>query len=59
MERFYNKNTLCYKNIKKSGDVFSFCHKRMQPTALGAKNQIKWKLKRKEREKYVYNEQEV
>ena len=29
-----NKNTLCYKNIKKSGAIFSFCHKRMQPTAL-------------------------
>jgi hypothetical protein len=36
----YNKNTLCYKNIKKSGAIFSFCHKRMQPTALGVKNEI-------------------
>jgi hypothetical protein len=41
IELFYNKNTLCYKNIKKSGAIFSFCHKRMQWTALGAKNQIK------------------
>jgi hypothetical protein len=41
MERFYNKNTLCYKNIKKSGAIFGFCHKRMQPTALGVKKQIK------------------
>ena len=46
---FITKIRSAIKILKNQGDVFSFCHKRMQPTALGAKNQIdgivKWQVK--------------
>ena len=38
---FITKIRSAIKILKNQGDVFSFCHKRMQPTALGAKNEIK------------------
>ena len=38
---FITKIRSAIKILKNQGDVFSFCHKRMQPTALGDKNQIK------------------
>ena len=37
----FNARLRAIKILKNQGDVFSFCHKRMQWTALGVKNQIK------------------
>ena len=37
---FITKIRSAIKILKNQGDVFCFCHKRMQWTALGAKNQI-------------------
>ena len=38
---FITKIRFAIKILKNQGDVFSFCHKRMQPTALGVKKQVK------------------
>ena len=38
---FITKIRSAIKILKNQGDVFSFCHKRMQWTALGVKKQIK------------------